>query len=158
MHGYQHTALNFAVFAPLGAVGLFAGRVDAVLAFGVGFAVGTLLITPDLDLRFNDAARRWGALRFVWTPYHLLSKHRGVSHTYLVGPVTRLLYLAAWVLPALLLTGAVRPGELGRGGVPAGVRMAAAQGMAGYLVSQWLHLMADGIWPFMPARASRRRA
>lgn len=68
-------------------------RAKAVLAF----AVGTLLITQDLDLRCNDASRRWVALRFVWMPYHLLSKHRGVSHTYLLGLVTRLLYLAAWL-------------------------------------------------------------
>lgn len=161
MHGYQHTTLNLAVLAPLWAVGLAAGRAPDVHLFGAGYLIGTLLITPDLDLRFNDAARRWGVLRFVWTPYHLLSRHRGMSHTYLLGPLSRLLYLTAWVVPLLLLGGAVQLKDLTSlhlASTSPGPVLAALQVMAGYLVSQWMHLMADGIWPFMPARASRRRA
>lgn len=151
MHGYQHTALNLAAFVPLGVVGLLQGRVEGVLTFGAGFLIGTFLITPDLDLRYNDAARRWGPLRVLWTPYHLLSRHRGLSHTYLLGPLTRVLYISAWIWPFVY---GMRPRAIDWDVLI----WPAAQVMAGYVVAQWLHLMADGIWPLMPDRRSGRRS
>lgn len=151
MHGYQHTALNMAFFAPLAAVGLALDQTVSVVAFGAGYLVGTLWITPDLDLRWNDAARRWGPLRFIWTPYHLFSRHRGMSHTYLLGPLTRLLYLGAWIALALALAGVLKRGD-NTWAVPAGTWLLAGQVTAGYFLSQWLHLMADGIWPLMKQR------
>lgn len=151
MHGYEHTTLNLAVFAPLAATGLFYGRMEGVLTFGAGYLIGTLLITPDLDLRYNDAARRWGLLRVLWAPYHLMSKHRGMSHTYVLGPLTRLLYISAWLWPVAYL---FRPETVNWDAL----LWPAVQVIAGYVVAQWLHLMADGIWPFMPARVSGRRS
>lgn len=150
MHGYQHTALNMAVFAPLAAFGVFLDREAAVAAFGAGYLIGTLLVTPDLDLRWNDAARRWGPLRFIWTPYHLFSRHRGMSHTYLLGPLTRLVYLGVWVLLALMAAGVLQRGP--SVALSAGSWLIVAQVTAGYFMSQWMHLMADGIWPFVRSR------
>lgn len=150
MDGYKHTALNFAVFAPLAAAGLLYGQAESVLTFGAGFVIGTLFITPDLDLRYNDAARRWRGLKWVWAPYHRLSRHRGMSHTYVLGPISRLLYLGVWLAPlAYLLWPETVKWDV--------LLWPVLQVTGGYVIAQWVHLMADGIWPFMPARKSGRR-
>ena len=142
MHGWQHTAVNMAVLVPLSALGIFEKQTEMVAAFGAGYLFGTLLVTPDLDLHFNDARRRWGGLKFIWAPYVAMSKHRGMSHSYVVGPVVRLLYLAVIVIPlvllALHLVGPVRYA------VPVWVFVTV---FVGYLVSQWLHLLCDQMLP-----------
>jgi uncharacterized metal-binding protein len=153
MHGWQHTAVNMAVLVPLSALGIFEKQTEVVLASGAGFLFGTLLVTPDLDLHFNDARRRWGGLKFIWAPYVAFSKHRGMSHSYVVGPVVRLLYLAVIVIPlvllALHLVGPVRYA------VPVWVVVAV---FVGYLVSQWLHLLCDRMLPDVGfGRAVKRR-
>ena len=153
MHGYQHTAVNMASLVPVVGVGLWANHPEFVLAFGAGFLFGTLLVTPDLDLHFNDARRRWGGLRFIWAPYVALSKHRGISHSYVLGPIIRLLYLAVLIVPlvalALHVAGPVHVT------VPTWVVSLA---LAGYFVSQWLHLLCDRIQPDVRlVRSVRRR-
>ena len=155
MHGWQHTAVNMAVLVPLSALGVVEKQTEAVLAFGVGYLFGTLLVTPDLDLHFNDARRRWGGLRFIWGPYVALSKHRGMSHSYVLGPVIRLLYLAVFVVPlAFLALRVVGPVHVT---VPVWVFLLV---VAGYFVSQWLHLLCDRMLPDIglgPVRRRRRR-
>ncbi|WP_407543147.1 DUF2227 family putative metal-binding protein (plasmid) [Deinococcus radiomollis] len=153
MHGYQHTAVNMAALVPVAGVGFWMNHPELVAAFGAGFVFGTLLVTPDLDLHFNDARRRWGGLKFIWAPYVALSKHRGMSHSYVLGPLIRLLYLAVLVVPlvalALHLVGPVHVA------VPLWVFLLA---FAGYVVSQWLHLLCDRIQPDVRlVRSVRRR-
>ena len=70
-------------FSPV-EIGLFAGA----------YLFASLLLSPDLDLRVNSARKRWGPLGFIWAPYARVFKHRGASHSLVVGPVTRLAYLA----------------------------------------------------------------
>jgi len=76
----------------------------ASLVFFAGAYVGaSLLLSPDLDLARSDASRRWRAARYLWLPYAALFRHRGISHSPLLGPLTRLLYLSvvggsAWAL------------------------------------------------------------
>lgn len=65
-----------------------------VAAFGLAYLLASLMLTPDLDLRHNDARRRWGILGFIWVPYTMVFKHRGVSHSLLFGIITRLAYLS----------------------------------------------------------------
>jgi uncharacterized metal-binding protein len=154
MHDYQHTAVNMAALVPVAGLGVWANHAGLVLAFGAGFLFGTLLVTPDLDLHFNDARRRWGGLRFIWAPYVALSKHRGMSHSYALGPLIRLLYLAVLVVPLVLL--ALHMVGPVRFAVPAWVFLLA---FAGYLVSQWLHLLCDRVQPDVRlVRSVRRRA
>ena len=58
-----------------------------------GYLFSSLLLSPDLDLHKNAARRRWGPLGFIWAPYSRVFKHRGLSHSLVLGPLTRLLYL-----------------------------------------------------------------
>ncbi|WP_287369675.1 metal-binding protein [Oceanithermus sp.] len=124
-----------------------------------GFLLGTLWITPDLDLaeRRNRPRplRFWGLLKPLWVPYGLLFRHRGLSHTWIAGPLSRILYIL-FVLQGL---------SYGLSLTPVGQHLpdpSALQGwlasplglgiVAGYFVSQWAHLVLDGIAP----RLSRR--
>lgn len=147
MHGYQHTAVNslatLGVCLPL----YFTGYPATACCLATGLMIGTLLITPDLDLQLNDARRRWGPLKFIWAPYAALSRHRGMSHTYVLGPTIRIAYLALWTLPILLLLHALKmpwPEILS----PRFLTLVSI----GYLLAQWLHLLCDRILPFAEAR------
>lgn len=135
-----------------------------VFGFVISYLVGAFLVTPDLDLAEQRvrAKHHWGILGRLWVPYGKVFAHRGLSHTWLVGPFTRLVYmalLAGLALVALAL--AVRPfgyrvrvvtdpsypwGEL------------ALVVLAGYYLSQWFHLMADGVSPWYGHQLRRRAA
>lgn len=62
------------------------------------YLFSSLLLSPDLDLRYNRSRRRWGPLGFLWIPYTKIFKHRGVSHSLLLGTLTRLGYLSVLAL------------------------------------------------------------
>lgn len=159
--GRTHTAINVAVTT---AAVLVAWQLGAPLTSPVmtgaltGLLIGTVFITPDLDMRHvrTDARRAWGALAWIWWPLLTVSKHRGVSHTWLRGPLLRAAYLAG-MLGALL--GLTRLAWEAAGGqwppltIPAAVTRPDtlwAAG-AGYWAAQALHLIADRI----PLRWSR---
>lgn len=171
-NGQTHQTINVA--ALVGAAGLVAIAVNegwgdpwtsrvgfewpAVAVFIGAFLVGTYLVTPDLDLAEQGvlAKRNWGWLGVIWVPYGYLFAHRGVSHGWFLGPLTRLAYLAALIV---LVAGAAYYGaEAGGLEVPPIPRVDArmwrpawlwwvAAGVGGFYVSQWIHLLADGVGP-----------
>ncbi|MEM8967257.1 MAG: DUF2227 family putative metal-binding protein [Bacteroidota bacterium] len=68
---------------------------------GIGCFFG-IFMSPDLDMRQHTVSEttllRWslgvGYLWiFLWYPYAMLFRHRGISHTPLIGTATRVLYL-----------------------------------------------------------------
>lgn len=134
------------------------------LAFVLSYLVGTFLVTPDLDLAENRvrAKSNWGLLGLLWVPYGALFKHRGLSHSWLVGPLTRLAYLALLGLATSYLLSLVGP-YLGytfsfETRVAGEWRELALGALFGYYLSQWLHLVADGVWPdHGRKRGSRKR-
>lgn len=71
-----------------------------LVVFSLAYVAASLFLSPDLDLARSGPNRRWGGLRWLWFPYAWLFRHRGLSHSLLFGPLTRLCYLA---LLALLL-------------------------------------------------------
>ena len=132
---------------------------DVVIAYMTGFAFGAYLVTPDLDLAGEKPVRplrHWGPFRAIWLPYGRLSKHRGLSHTWLVGPLTRIVYLLIVLSPlgvgfwALEARGWLR----WQAGIP--VRLLAA-GFLGYLAAQWLHLVLDALYTRGRAARNARR-
>lgn len=74
-----------------------------LVLFALAYVAASLWLSPDLDLKANSARRRWGPLGFIWGPYTRMFKHRGMSHSLVVGPLTRLIYLA--MIVSLVLVG-----------------------------------------------------
>jgi len=73
---------------------------------GVGCFCG-IFISPDLDMQQRTVSEttllRWslgiGYLWvFLWYPYAMLFRHRGISHTPIFGTVTRIVYLLGMAL------------------------------------------------------------
>lgn len=62
------------------------------LVFTAGYLVGTFLLSPDLDLPQSKPSKRWKGLRFLWRPYQMFSKHRGLSHVPILGTAVRSVY------------------------------------------------------------------
>ena len=114
----------------------------AMLGYTLSYLAGTFFVTPDLDLHGSKPKKRWGALRILWHPYATLVPHRSsFSHGWLIGPLTRLLYLLLFTLPPLAATRTLEP-------IRAFMHQhigwdALIAVLAGYLVSQWMHLIAD---------------
>lgn len=159
--GRTHEAINLAVFGALtGGYALvrttetvppFAGEV--IVGFSLAYLLGTFFVTPDMDLaeiRVRPKAR-WGWLGFLWVPYGKLFRHRGASHSWLFGPFTRLVYLLillfglAWFAAEVLTL-------FGYPTIISPRRVDNWQGLligfaAGFYLSQWLHLLADGVGP-----------
>ncbi len=140
---------------------------SGAISAGLGFLIGGLLLSPDLDTRSN-ATRRWGPLRLLWWPYRRLLRHRSLlSHTPLIGTAGRLLYLGAvllgfcWLLHPL---GAPSLEALRERGLTIWLqqRPLLLTALVGLEASAWLHLLQDGDpMPKTPRllrrRGSRRR-
>ncbi|MDA0710527.1 MAG: DUF2227 family putative metal-binding protein [bacterium] len=102
--GKTHARLDFVVLLILlGAA--FSARTTLVAYFGykefvaiakvfvVSYMLGSLLLSPDMDLNASGPMKNWGVLRFLWRPYTAMFKHRGLSHVPVFGTMTRICYL-----------------------------------------------------------------
>jgi uncharacterized metal-binding protein len=147
--GRQHDRATWALVLPfallwwpwLGPRGAISG--------GLGFLIGGLLLSPDLDTRSNTT-RRWGVFKLLWWPYRRALSHRSLfSHSPLLGSCLRLAYLAGMLLlvsaclhpmgappPQMLLGGAA---QLWQQHAP----LIVSAGL-GIEASSWLHLVQDG--------------
>lgn len=168
--GRRHEAVNLVVLGGLAAVWYWSalnGRpllpesvapLPARVAFIVSYLVGTFLVTPDLDMGHVRvrARKHWGVLGVLWLPYGAVFRHRGLSHSWVIGPLTRLIYLLMLAL-ALLELFRLAGSWLG---YAFEFRLSArgdwlpllGGSAAGYYVSQWLHLLLDGY----PGKRRRR--
>lgn len=126
---------------------------ETLKTFTLSYLVGTFLITPDMDLAENrmQARNNWGLLGMLWIPYGALFSHRGLSHSWLVGPLTRLVYLALISMALGWAAAQVGPyfgyGFSFKAELNQNWQELAIGALAGYYLSQWLHLVADGIQP-----------
>ncbi len=175
--GQTHEAINLTFFGGLAAGYAYARSQgltteaelifspQTLTLFSISYLLGTFLITPDLDLAESKVRPKhhWGLLGWLWVPYGVLFNHRGLSHTWIVGPLTRLIYLAIVGLALAYVLNFLAPyfgyqismnTQLG-----SNWRELVLGALAGYYLSQWLHLVADGIWPDHGLRrsSSRRR-
>lgn len=173
--GRQHERINLAGFVVISAgywtargLGWLEGSPLAgprmAFGFAISYLVGAFLVTPDLDLAEQRvrAKHHWGILGRLWVPYGKIFAHRGLSHTWFVGPFTRLAYMALLAVLALVV--------LALAVLPFGYRVrVVAQGwypwdelalavLAGYYLSQWFHLVADGVSPWHGHTLRRRNA
>ncbi len=99
-----HDAASLVLAGGIVYVGVGKGYVieGALLALG---AISSLMLSSDLDQPYSMArlrlTRRFGILARMWcTVYDRLFRHRGLSHTPVIGTLTRLAWLA---LPLAIL-------------------------------------------------------
>ena len=107
-----------------------------------GVLLGTLLLSPDLDMWNTRPMKRWGPLKLLWAPYAWMHSHRGVSHSWLVGPGVRLLYLG---LPVALIWSFWEF---------KGADVWIAWTCVGVYLANWLHLVQDGKRPWRRSRGN----
>ena len=121
--------------------------------FLLSYLVGTFLVTPDLDLAKNSvrAKSHWGILGLLWVPYGKLFRHRGLSHSWVVGPLTRLLYMglitSVFIVIVMALSSYFGFELRIAGRLSESCELLSLGALSGYFLSQWLHLLADGIRP-----------
>jgi uncharacterized metal-binding protein len=72
---------------------------QALLFLGA-YVFSMFLMSPDLDLSKSDAFGRWGVFRWIWLPYAWIFRHRQMSHHPLLGPLSRIAYIAILVRAA----------------------------------------------------------
>ncbi len=158
--GDVHTAINLGTLAILAGVSAVVHVPAAVIGpFAAGMLVGTLLITPDLDLAGHvrvRARKNWGVWGNLWRPLSLFVRHRGVTHTFLRGPALLLAYAAGMLglivsAVQVMLRAAPVPMPLNLP-VPAADHTDLIGALAGYLLAHWLHVWMDGYRPWQLSR------
>lgn len=164
--GRVHNLINIAAYSVLAAGALYAARQEILVItpaqamnFTVAYAAGTFLLSPDLDLAEGrvDSKRHWGVLGVLWVPYGMVFSHRGWSHSWVIGPLTRLLYVA---LILALLVGLVKfiVPDVQLPVIPQPIAWKVVVPLLlGYYFSQWLHLIADGVRPDHGIRKGYRK-
>lgn len=112
MTGNNHDRTSASLTLPLAIAAARYAPSLSLPALLIGYTLGWVLLSPDLDLPKSNPLRRWGALGFIWKPYSATHKHRGVSHWPLFGSAERLAYLLvplgaiAWtIFPEAFSTG-----------------------------------------------------
>jgi uncharacterized metal-binding protein len=155
--GVVHETINLAVLgaATVAYLNYGQGQLEQQvgLACAGAYLIGTFLVTPDLDLAEQKVRPkgRWGLLGMLWVPYGWMFSHRGISHTWIVGPLTRLLYMALMgVVLYWLVVNTVKYFGVEfswRAKLTAPPQEIVWAGVLGYYVSQWLHVLADYFWP-----------
>ena len=66
------------------------------LPLAIGYATGSIWLSPDIDLAHSRPSRRLGPLSGLWWFYREASGHRGFSHAPIFGTISRMIY--AWAL------------------------------------------------------------
>ncbi len=115
-NGKNHNIINITVLVII-ISGLYSlsTRADIVLpmeylnfqttsVFSMSYLFGTFYLSPDLDIDSSPYGR-WGIFRFLWWPYKVMFKHRGLSHHFIFGPLTILANFTFILLPVLILAG-----------------------------------------------------
>jgi len=75
-----------------------------IAVFSLSYLFATFFLSPDLDIE-SKPYKRWKMFRFLWWPYKVIFKHRGLSHNPIIGPLSIVINLALIVAVLLLLMG-----------------------------------------------------
>lgn len=90
----EHELFNLVLLVP----SLYFVPGDYRVFFGIGYLLGTFLLSPDIDLSFSKPSQRMGKLKYLWFPFWIFSRHRGITHVPFLGSLVKLLYLVALFL------------------------------------------------------------
>ncbi len=131
--------------------GVFSSTTVAV--FFAAYLFSSLFLSPDLDLWESRATKRWGIGRVLWYPYSKLFRHRRISHHLILGPLTRIVYLGAFVVLGAWGWCVTVHRRMDMPALPRDVIIAIVLGL--YVPNQ-IHIVTDRVWSWL-RRWNRRR-
>lgn len=127
----MHGLIAAAVAMMICISGLANGLGWSMFAAPAGILLGSWLLSPDLDMANTQPTKRWGVFQYFWRPYAWMFKHRGLSHGWITGPLSRLLYIGTPIALAWWCA------ELEAPGAWLGFLL------LGVIVGNWVHLLGD---------------
>lgn len=142
-----HTNFNLFFALPAAAAGIYyfyAPSTPFLAAFAGAFCYSTLFMSPDLDLIHQvKLFSLRGLLTFPFRFYSKFFRHRGLSHSFVFGTATRILWLAGLSLLVIYLAYQVTPTEKLFSSYFNQYKPYALYGLAGVILADWCHLMLD---------------
>lgn len=76
--------------------------INNFILFNIIFILTSYYISPDLDIN-SSVYKRWNILKVIWWPYREIMKHRQMSHSFIWGPISILVYLTIIILISTIL-------------------------------------------------------
>lgn len=100
----KHTLFNFFLLIPI--IILYQRNpflsTYYLFIFLLSYFIGTVFLTPDMDIKSKPSR----ACGIYCTPYRLIFKHRGLSHNWLLGILTRIFYVLFLIsIPIIIIYG-----------------------------------------------------
>lgn len=95
MNGNAHDKAGLLTTSLIVGVSIYHGL--PFIPIAAGSFCGFYWLSPDVDIRSNPV-RRWGYLGFIWIPLQKWTKHRGITHHWLLGAPTVLSYLLVLII------------------------------------------------------------
>ncbi len=102
-----HTTFNVFIAFPLllwGVSHFFKPSNNSLIFFSICFIYATFFMNPDMDLA--NKIKLFSIKGFLTLPfrgYSLIFKHRGISHWFIIGSITRIIWLSAFLYLILYL-------------------------------------------------------
>lgn len=101
-----HVKFNVFLGLPIFLFGLFHYEIkmEYILTFSAFFIYSTLFMNPDMDLANKIKLLSFkGLLTFPFRIYSKIFRHRGISHQFLLGTLTRIIFLSFFLVIPLIL-------------------------------------------------------
>ncbi len=104
--GKTHDKVNSIVAISILGLGIATQTYELTL-LSLGLAVGTIWLSPDIDIPNSLPSQRFGVLKSLLVPYQELSGHHRswISHTPVISTLIRLIYFCSPLVGYLLFKG-----------------------------------------------------
>lgn len=143
----QHTSFNLFIAFPLLIAGItyfIHPHKYLLFTFAGSFVYSTLFMSPDLDLAYQIRPFSLrGIFSLPFRSYARCFRHRGLSHSWIFGSLTRILWLFAWFILIFLLCYRSLPKTRAILSIYAVYKPYLLYGFAGICIADWCHLLLD---------------
>lgn len=143
----EHSKFNIFVALPVLLAGAFYflhPHHYLLLTFAGTFVYSTLFMSPDMDLAYQ--IRLFSLRGFFSLPFRSYAQffsHRGLSHNFVLGSATRILWLAAWGCLIFVLIYEALPTQASLLKFYKRHQFYILYGLAGICLADWCHLLLD---------------
>lgn len=148
MANYQtHTKFNICIALPIFLLIFFVflqPPLFGLLLFSLSFVYSTLFMNPDVDVSYKIRIFSLrGILTLPFRMYCLFFRHRGLSHSFLYGSLTRILWLFGCFLFALYISHKTLPTLPDCISFLSRYKVSLSYIFAGICLADWCHLLLD---------------